>query len=152
LFTSVKENLLWWLWVWVTFASIIAGAHFGVLAHIWMVDRSCLSLSILGIYLLSTGFIGYTLHRNKDSYNAEPFWFISDTMQTVGQIGTVIGLIMMFGLFSNNLDIGQSDTLKKLISGMAEAGGTALWVTLSSLICSVYLKTQLMILGDRNAK
>jgi flagellar motor component MotA len=76
----------------------------------------------------------------------EKFWFIAESCMAIGMMGTVLGFILMLG--SSNLgSIDPSDVegMKTVIGHLASGMSTALLTTLTGLIVSVSLRTQLMI-------
>tara|TARA_B100000586_G_C20081501_1_gene415623 strand:- start:398 stop:667 length:270 start_codon:yes stop_codon:yes gene_type:complete len=76
----------------------------------------------------------------------EKFWFIAESCMAIGMMGTVLGFILMLG--SSNLgSIDPSDVegMKAVIGHLASGMSTALLTTLTGLIVSVSLRTQLMI-------
>ena len=68
-------------------------------------------------------------------------WFTSDLCLSIGMMGTVIGFIMMLGGFAN-IDINDMATVQGLIKGLGVGMATALYTTLTGLICSALLKIQ----------
>ncbi len=76
----------------------------------------------------------------------EKFWFIAETSMAIGMMGTVLGFILMLG--SSNLgaiDPSDVEGMKNVIGHLASGMSTALLTTLTGLIVSVSLRTQLMI-------
>ena len=68
-------------------------------------------------------------------------WYTSDLCLSIGMMGTVIGFIMMLGGFAN-IDINDMATVQGLIKGLGVGMSTALYTTLTGLICSALLKIQ----------
>ena len=103
-----------------------------------------------------SGWCGYKTWRLSvfiDSNKTEPYliekiehlmevgWFTSDLCLSIGMMGTVIGFIMMLGGFAN-IDINDMATVQGLIKGLGVGMSTALYTTLTGLICSALLKIQ----------
>jgi flagellar motor component MotA len=76
----------------------------------------------------------------------EKFWFVAETCMAIGMMGTVLGFILMLG-GSNLESIDPTDVegMKNVIGQLASGMATALLTTLTGLIVSVSLRTQLMI-------
>lgn len=108
-------------------------------------DQTYISFVLLGIWLLTSARIGYKMGRKINSNN-EKFWFIAETCMAIGMMGTVLGFILMLG-GSNLESIDPTDVegMKNVIGQLAKGMATALLTTLTGLIVSVSLRTQLMI-------
>jgi hypothetical protein len=108
-------------------------------------DQTYISFVLIGIWLLTSSMIGYKLLKNITTSN-EKFWFIAETCMAIGMMGTVLGFILMLG-GSNLASIDPSDVegMKGVIGQLASGMATALLTTLTGLIVSVSLRTQLMI-------
>jgi flagellar motor component MotA len=89
--------------------------------------------------------IGYKLLKHIKTSN-EKFWFVAETCMAIGMMGTVLGFILMLG-GSNLASIDPTDVegMKNVIGQLASGMSTALLTTLTGLIVSVSLRTQLMI-------
>ncbi len=76
-------------------------------------------------------------------------WFATDIMIKMGLLGTIIGFILMLASVS---DITEFDvtTMQKILSYMSSGMGTALYTTMTGLVCSMLGATQYQML-DRNA-
>jgi flagellar motor component MotA len=92
--------------------------------------------------------IGYKLLKKITTSN-ERYWFVAETCMAIGMMGTVLGFILMLGS-SNLATIDPSDVegMKNVIGHLAKGMATALLTTLTGLIVSVSLRTQLMIGED----
>ena len=75
-------------------------------------------------------------------------WFASETMITLGLIGTVAGFLLMLSSAFENLDVGNIENVQKVISNMALGMSTALCTTLAGLVGSVLTKIQMVILEN----
>jgi F0F1-type ATP synthase membrane subunit c/vacuolar-type H+-ATPase subunit K len=144
----MSKVLKWWL---VFCLSIVVGyiAHiFGWTWEIYSKDTTKISVLIIALYLISSLFVGklaYDQSKNQGiSERLEVAWFISDTMLTLGMIGTVAGFILMLGDSFANIDTNNPETLKTALTGMALGMSTALYTTLVGLVCSQTLKIQLV--------
>lgn len=144
----MSKVLKWWL---IFCLSIVVGyiAHiFGWTWEIYSKDTTKISVLIIALYLISSLFVGklaYDQSKNQGiSERLEVAWFISDTMLTLGMIGTVAGFILMLGDSFANIDTNNPETLKTALTGMALGMSTALYTTLVGLVCSQTLKIQLV--------
>ena len=59
-------------------------------------------------------------------------------------IGTVSGFIIVLNSAFGSIDVSNIATLQKALSSMATGMSTALWTTLTGLVCSLSLKIQLV--------
>ena len=140
-----KTFLQWWLFF--VLQIIILGASYIYDLHVYILnnDQTYISFILVGIWLLTSMRIGYKLLKHITTSN-EKFWFIAETCMAIGMMGTVLGFILMLGS-SNLASIDPSDVegMKNVIGHLAGGMATALLTTLTGLIVSVSLRTQLMI-------
>ena len=137
-------------------ASSVLLAGLGLLGTLWEKDATKLSFVLLALFAVMSGWCGYKTWRLSvfiDSKKTEPYliekiehlmevgWFTSDLCLSIGMMGTVIGFIMMLGGFAN-IDINDMATVQGLIKGLGLGMSTALYTTLTGLICSALLKIQ----------
>ncbi len=152
--------LQWWL-----FASLLAMAliylfKLNILHTLWITDFTKLSFLIIGLFLISSIFCGkiaWSLSRYLNHKNYDPIlvskierdigasWFISDMFFTIGMVGTVIGFIFMLSGF-DGIDFSNPDTTRNMIGNLSFGMSTALYTTLTGLICSIILKVQCFML------
>ena len=87
----------------------------------------------------------------NDVYNSrlkgpqEIGWFVSDMMLKLGLLGTIIGFIFMLGSVANIADFDVSN-MQKILRHMSNGMGTALYTTLTGLVCSVLSAMQLSLI------
>ncbi len=140
-----KTFLQWWLFF--VLQIIILGASYVYELHLYILnnDQTYISFVLIGIWLLTSMRIGYKLKKEITTSN-EKFWFIAETCMAIGMMGTVLGFILMLG-GSNLASIDPTDVegMKNVIGQLASGMATALLTTLTGLIVSVSLRTQLMI-------
>ena len=93
---------------------------------------------------------GYISFKSSKSYLklSNYIWFASETMITLGLIGTVAGFLLMLSSAFENLDVGNIENVQKVISNMALGMSTALCTTLAGLVGSVLTKIQMVILEN----
>ena len=154
----IKHTLFlkWWLFMSAIMASSVLLAGLGLLGTLWENDATKLSFVLLALFAVMSGWCGYKTWRLSvfiDSNKTEPYliekiehlmevgWFTSDLCLSIGMMGTVIGFIMMLGGFAN-IDINDMATVQGLIKGLGVGMSTALYTTLTGLICSALLKIQ----------
>ena len=154
----IKHTLFlkWWLFMSAIMASSVLLAGLGLLGTLWEKDATKLSFVLLALFAVMSGWCGYKTWRLSvfiDSNKTEPYliekiehlmevgWFTSDLCLSIGMMGTVIGFIMMLGGFAN-IDINDMATVQGLIKGLGVGMSTALYTTLTGLICSALLKIQ----------
>ena len=148
-----KAFLLWWIQVvTVLFAAILIFTY-GWFDKLWDADQTKISFIIITIFFatsIATGFLSFrsdTQHIKLSNY----IWFASETMVTLGLIGTVAGFLLMLSSAFDNLDVSNVENVQKVISNMALGMSTALCTTLSGLVGSVLTKVQMVIL-ENNTK
>jgi len=76
-------------------------------------------------------------------------WFTADIMIKMGLLGTIVGFILMLDSVANITDFDVT-TMQKILSYMSSGMGTALYTTLTGLVCSMLAATQYLML-DRSA-
>lgn len=137
-------------------ASILWLVFTGAFYALWTQDATKLSFVLLTIFSVMSGWCGYktwTLSKFLDNDQTEDYlvekiehlievgWFTSDLCLSIGMMGTVIGFIMMLSGFAN-VDVSNMTTVQDLIKGLGTGMSTALYTTLTGLICSALLKIQ----------
>ena len=137
-------------------ASLLYIASEGLLGLVWEKDITKLSFLLLTICSALSGWCGYktwTLSKFLDNGQTEDYlvekiehlmevgWFTSDLCLSIGMMGTVIGFIMMLSGFAA-VDVANMTTVQDLIKGLGVGMSTALYTTLTGLVCSALLKIQ----------
>jgi len=137
-------------------ASLLYIASEGLLGLVWEKDITKLSFLLLAIFSAMSGWCGYktwTLSKFLDNGQTEDYlvekiehlmevgWFTSDLCLSIGMMGTVIGFIMMLSGFAA-VDVANMTTVQDLIKGLGVGMSTALYTTLTGLVCSSLLKIQ----------
>jgi len=148
----------WWL---VFCVSVLLGAiaySFGLANELYTKDPTRISFIILGLYFITSLYVGFSewaISLGKMSeehyYNVRRVsWFIAESMMALGMIGTVTGFILMLGSSFESIDVSNTDSLKDTLTAMAIGMSTALYTTVTGLICSLWLKTTLVVVrpGD----
>ena len=140
-----KAFLQWWLFF--VLQIIILAAAYVYELHLYILnnDQTYISFILIAIWLLTSTRIGYKMLKGNKTSN-EKFWFVAETCMAIGMMGTVLGFILMLG-GSNLASIDPTDVegMKNVIGQLASGMSTALLTTLTGLIVSVSLRTQLMI-------
>ena len=77
----------------------------------------------------------------------ETGWFIADIMIKLGLLGTIIGFILMLGSVANITDFDVT-TMQKILRHMSSGMGTALYTTLTGLVCSLLVSMQYQMLDS----
>jgi len=153
-----KLFLRWWL----VFAGILIGLTVFTLgdgwAELYEKDATKLSFVIAIMFLGMSQWCGYKTwlmsrfidrggkiedeHMMEKVENTmEAGWFTSELCLTIGMAGTVIGFIMMLSGFAK-VDVSDTSTVQGLIKSLGTGMSTALYSTLTGLICSSLLKIQ----------
>ena len=145
-----KPFLLWWVQiVSVSFACYFIYSFDWFLA-LYSSDQTKISFLIISIYLIAsivTGYLSYEKNQNTKKLS-NYVWFSSETMVTLGLIGTVAGFLIMLSSAFDNLDVKNVENVQEVITDMSLGMSTALCTTLVGLICSVLTKIQMVILEN----
>jgi len=149
----MKALLKWWL---IFCLSLLAGGvavYFNLHNDLYNADQTKLSFLILGLFVLTSGWIGWKTKQLDDArQNMDVGWFIAEACLALGMIGTVTGfLLMLSGAFAD-IDLANTSTIQKSLTQMALGMSTALYTTLVGLICSLTLKVQLMNVENENRR
>ena len=75
-------------------------------------------------------------------------WFASDAVLSIGMVGTLFGFLMVLGQSFTDIDTSSVESMTDAIGILATGMSTALVTSLVGLIASLWLKLQLVILGD----
>ena len=123
----------------------------GIFVDIYENDVTKLTFVIYGLFILSTGILGWVSHKcklgsKKFKHNkfTDMCWFMSDAMMTLGLIGTVAGMIFLFGMIFGNIDPSVPEDLKNALGHMATGLSTAMYTTIVGMVCSLLTRVQLM--------
>jgi hypothetical protein len=135
----------------VLFAAILIFTY-GWFEKLYDADQTKISFIIILIFIatsISTGFLSF---KSSVEYNkiSNYIWFASETMVTLGLIGTVAGFLLMLSSAFDNLDVSNVENVQKVISNMALGMSTALCTTLAGLVGSVLTKIQMVILENNS--
>ena len=149
--------LRWWLFFCLSILVAVVCHYFGFFYELYEKDATKLSFVIIAVYFLASTYVGKLTNdqrRGKDySTGLNVSWFVSESLLTLGMIGTVAGFIIMLGDTFGSIDTANPETLKQALSSMALGMSTALYTTLTGLILSQALKIQLVNLesGEEDA-
>ena len=107
---------------------------------------------IITIFIAASIATGFLSFRSEYVYKkiSNYIWFASETMVTLGLIGTVAGFLLMLSSAFDNLDVSNVENVQKVISNMAMGMSTALCTTLSGLIGRVLTKIQMVSLENNS--
>ena len=154
----IKHQLFlrWWLFITLVVSATAYMVADGVFVTIWENDATKLSFVLFGLFGIMSGWCGYKTYRLSkfiDEGGDEPHlidrierlmevgWFTSDLCLTIGMVGTVVGFIMMLSGFAT-VNIADVKTVQSLIRELGVGMSTALYTTLTGLICGALLKIQ----------
>lgn len=140
--------LRWWLIYCLSIVSLIVSYYLGFVDELLNKDITYLSLVIIGIYLISSLYTGYTSYKKDKGRSTKRGlqigYYICDLLPILGLIGTVIGFIFMFGDTFIAIDISNTQTVKDALITIAVGISTALYTTLVGMIFSEVIRLQLM--------
>jgi hypothetical protein len=147
-----KAFLLWWIQVvTVSFAAILIFTY-GWFNKLYEADQTKISFIIIIIFIAASIAAGFLSFKSVNNYKtlSNYIWFASETMVTLGLIGTVAGFLLMLSSAFDNLDVSNVENVQKVISNMALGMSTALCTTLAGLVGSVLTKIQMVILENNS--
>ena len=132
-FTQFKTPFMrWWLFFSLQLGFAISAYYWDLYNIILQNDKTKISFLIMLVFVLTTIWIGKRTYQATQKYvydvvDTDVGWFISEACLALGMIGMT--------------NIG---TLQRALSSMATGMSTALWTTLTGLVCSLSLKIQLV--------
>jgi hypothetical protein len=138
----MKALLRWWL---IFCLTILAGGiaiYFDIHKELYEADQTKISFLILTIFVLTSIWIG-VITKLQDR-TVELGWFIAEACLALGMIGTVTGFLLMLNGAFTQIDLSNPTTIQNSLVNMALGMSTALYTTLTGLICSLALKIQLV--------
>ena len=138
----MKALLRWWL---IFCLTILAGGiaiYFDIHRELYEADQTKISFLILTIFVLTSIWIG-VITKLQDR-TVELGWFIAEACLALGMIGTVTGFLLMLNGAFTQIDLSNPTTIQNSLVNMALGMSTALYTTLTGLVCSLALKIQLV--------
>ena len=138
----MKALLRWWL---IFCLTILAGGiaiYFDIHKELYKADQTKISFLILTIFVLTSIWIG-VITKLQDR-TVELGWFIAEACLALGMIGTVTGFLLMLNGAFTQIDLSNPTTIQNSLINMALGMSTALYTTLTGLVCSLALKIQLV--------
>ena len=147
----MKLLLQWWLLLCLIIFGVGVGIYYNMHNVIYDSDLTKLTIVIGVIFTISSFVVGLKVYLREIKETIVSFdkqWFLSETMVSLGMVGTVIGFIVMLVTVFSELEMANVESMKQSLVFMAEGMGTALWTTLIGLICSILLKAQLVLVED----
>ena len=145
----------WWLFATITICGVWPLWSLGVFEDIYKADVTSISFVIYGVFLISVIVSGIAAYRTSKGILEKPHllktekyvdvcWFLSETMMTLGLIGTVAGMIYLFGQIFIEIDPTNPEDLKAALSHMATGLSTAMYTTICGMVGALISKVQLM--------
>ena len=138
----MKALLRWWL---IFCLTVLAGGiaiYFDIHRELYEADQTKISFLILTIFVLTSIWIGVV--TKLQDRTVELGWFIAEACLALGMIGTVTGFLLMLNGAFTQIDLSNPTTIQNSLVNMALGMSTALYTTLTGLICSLALKIQLV--------
>lgn len=134
-----RSTLRWWLWTCTTVVALGIAGMFGFYGALLKNDITYLGFAVLALYGLSTGWLMEKVWRGERSYDF--IWYIAETMERVGLLGTFIGLAVVFQALAT-IDPNSPEFKAAIIHGVL----TKLYASIVGLVGAMFLKTQIKIL------
>ena len=153
--------VFWKWWSTIIIASTllaITEIYVGVTKYLVDMDPTRLSLLIVSIVVLSSLVMGYYAyliqfrHTRISEQALSPLWFFSDTVLSIGMVGTLVGFLIVLTTTFQNIDQTNAAEIKRIISELANGMGIALITSLTGLISSIIMKFELVMLESENEK
>jgi len=142
-----KSFNLWLLTFLIQLIFIAMAGYFGFFKMLWIYDITYLGFTAFALWFAASITVGLQAYGLK---NAEDWqWFTSEQFMYIGLLGTSIGIV--HGLMSLN-GLNPADTAATMAKMLEFVRGiaSALLVTISTILTSSFLKTQLVVV-DHNA-
>ena len=137
----MNRFLVWWLVTVIQIIAVGVAIKFGAIEFLLEADQTYLSFVIVLAWAVSCVLIGFYSFKKLNNFDTP--WFIAESCVSVGMIGTLIGFMFMLTQSLTNVDPGNIDTMRQVISDMASGMSTALVTTLSGLVFSLFIKIQI---------
>ena len=147
--------LRWWLFFAVASLGTVALYLSGLIQKVNQADVTKISFLIYAVFAVFTIRAGLdTYHLSRENSITEQHvskyykksdigWFVSDTLLTLGMIGTVAGFIYMLDSSFSNMDPQNVISMQGVLAKMGVGMSTALYTTAAGLVCSLLLKLQM---------
>ena len=133
-----------WKWWFVTnsgiLALVICHIKFDLFNQLLTSDSTYLTFLIIAISIATSASMFF---KRTDMH-----WFASDAVLSIGMVGTLFGFLMVLGQSFTDIDTSSVESMTDAIGILATGMSTALVTSLVGLIASLWLKLQLVILGD----
>ena len=121
----MQIKLKWWTIFCFSILIITISWFFGFIHQLYENDITKLSWLILGLFFLFSLRLGYKLHLKK-TFDTVQEWFVSETMLSIGMIGTVVGFIYMLTTVFTDINVDDTASVQDALAIMATGMGTAL--------------------------
>ena len=145
-----KSFLLWWVQVVSICFALFFIYTFDWFEALYNSDQTKISFLIITVFVIASITTGYLSYKKTINFEklSNYVWFSSETMVTLGLIGTVAGFLLMLSSAFDNLDVKNVENVQEVITDMSLGMSTALCTTLVGLVCSVLTKIQMVILEN----
>jgi hypothetical protein len=133
----VTTRLYWWLTACLSL--LLTGAGWYAYGDsVLATDKTFITIGIVVAYLVMTAWIGIAIHTGRET---PAYWanYMIGLMPAAGLVGTLIGIVTLFGLQSGGVDMNNGGAI---LAGL----GTAIYTTLAGLVYSEALFLQLRVL------
>lgn len=132
----------WWLTLNVGVVALLIGVFkFDLIQLLAEKDSTYLTFGIL-VVAIGTSFSLFPM-KTKDWH-----WFMSDAVLSIGMVGTLFGFLMVLGQSFADIDTSSTESMTVAIGTLAQGMSTALVTSLVGLVCSLWLKLQLVIVEE----
>lgn len=145
--TQKQSSLAWYLIVCIQALIGCISVFFDIHQKLWNYDQTKLSFVIIFLWFVGTIYVGWMLkYTDKRTIrnNSKVGWYLAETCLALGLLGTVAGFLLMLGSSFENIDVTDTASLQKSLANMALGMSTALYTTLTGIVASIFLKSQLV--------
>ena len=139
----------WWTVVNVGIWGLALGEwYYNLSGFLLASDSTYLTFLIIVIGLLFSVFVIFNYKKIVSKKNNNVYWFVSDSVLSIGMIGTLIGFLIVLGQAFTDIDPSSIVSMTNAITVLATGMSTALITTLVGLVVGLWMKFQLVILEE----
>ena len=156
---NYRTFLRWWLLVSLMMVGLVLALFNGWISMIYDNDASKISVFIALIFAFITVRCGQAswyasmfsspgpkpgkeVVLRKAAATEESGWFMSGVCMTLGMIGTIVGLIIVFTSGFEDINPGSTESIRKTLTALGSGISTALYTTLMGVVASVGIRLQ----------
>ena len=143
-----RVKLRWWLWTTFTLVVMVIAGLLGFPDVLAKSDATYLSFATIALYAACSA--AMMVKVRQGAKNFEFLWRMTDTMQAMGFLGTLVGMVIAFQALSG-FDLANIEGSKEALMNVVYGVMTAIYTTIVGLVGSEFLKIQINILETADA-